>query len=262
MRRHLPGVPDNTADVQTSDLRLVRAAILRAAADGTMAAISGPVGTGKTFAALSTFERLVADGSRAFWITMPDRPTKRMVLARLFDEVLGGDPKGLSEYDLTSQLVEHLSDLTRDGGCVVFIDEAHRLRASGLQTVRHLHQRLRMERDAQLTVVCIGSDLDTVLRDAPELLDRIEECHTLSPIPRAQVVATVSRLHPILEHTRPAVLLRLDDDYAHGRMRPWAKLLRGALRVGAKHNRGYLLDDDVPLVAAASSVSRTGRSQA
>lgn len=259
MRRHLPGVPSDAADVQTTDLRLARAAILRAAADGTMASISGPLGTGKTFAALCAADQLRQEGRRGFWVTMPDTPTKRMVLARIHQEVVGSVPARSSEYELIQELVEHLTDLSRDTSAMVFIDEAHRLRASGLQTVRHLHQRVRMERDANLSIVCVGSDLDIVLRDAPELADRIEESHTFAAIRRDQVVATVSRLHPLMEKTRPAVLLRLDDEYAHGRMRPWAKLLRGALAVTALTGRGHLTDDDIPLVAAASAVTRTGR---
>lgn len=254
MRKHIPGVP---ADVhaETKDLRLVRAAVLRAAQLGLIATIDGPVGTGKTYGALVAQDRLRASGAACFWVTMMDTPTKRELLARLHDVIFGFAPtRGTSEFELINVLVEHLTERARLGQCVVFVDEAHRLRVGGLQTLRHLHQRVRMENDAPLTMVCIGSDLQGPLLDALELDDRTQDGHTTEAWLRGTVVANVQQLHPLFAKTRPAVLLRLNDEYARGRVRPWAKILKAGLDQARKHGRDYLIDDDVQLVARMAHV--------
>lgn len=258
MRRHFQGLDENLPDLQTTNFRLGRDAILSARKVRGICVLSGAVGLGKTFTAKAVRDELLSEQVACPWVTMPDTPSKKEVLSELWEHLLCGYSDRLTERQLRRDVITHLRDLTVDRDVVVFVDEAHTLRARGLQTLRTLHQKAADD-DVTFTLVLIGSTLDLSLRDAPELDDRAGTGWAFKPLETGVLVSTLTRWHPVWAATAPSVLVQLDEEYCQGSMRRWASVLVQALRRCEETGRSYVTAEDVTTLASRALLRNTGR---
>jgi DNA transposition AAA+ family ATPase len=198
--------------------------------------IHGPAGAGKTFAVNANLERLrvgehpVACCSVAF----PSQPTMLRVVVELVEALTGAaPPRSRSRFHLISQLVGLLGDPVR----LLVVDEAQRLTSDCIDLLRHLHDH-EMTRFALLYVG--GDGCWEVLSREPMLRSRIFRRLPFKPVQRVEVPALIRGYHPIYAEATDAVLLDIDDVYAHGTLRDWAAFTHTAAALCREGGREHI----------------------
>jgi type II secretory pathway predicted ATPase ExeA len=180
--------------------------------------IHGPAGAGKTFAVESNLERLRNSDQTVVTcsLSFPSKPTMLRVAAELVKALTGTMPaNSRSRFHLISHLVGLLSGPTR----LVVVDEAQRLNSDCIELLRHLHDH----QETRFALLYVGGDgCWEVLSKEPMLRSRILRRLPFKPLLRAQVPALMRAYHPIYTDVPDALLLDVDDAYAHGTLRDWA----------------------------------------
>jgi hypothetical protein len=246
--RHLTGLGDATT-VPTHTFKKAQLLLAKTVGLNDIAAISGPPGCGKTYAVDHFIHHHpVMTGREWHWLEMPPKPTTKEVTQRLMRGLDLPLPRGVTEYELTEDLVPRL----RGSGRVVVIDEAQNLKADGLQQLRYLHDRCEWS----WTLILVGSTVDRALSGAAELSSRVSAWVRFGPMADTPLLTALRAWHPVLAQMPPELLLRIDEVHARGNWRYWAQFLRALLDLLARKPAGTV--PDATLVSAAlAAVSRT-----
>ena len=248
--RHLNGLA-GAATVPTEGFQMVQLLLGGAVDLNNIAAVSGPAGSGKSFA-VDHFVRThpAMRGREWHWLDMPPKPTTKEVTVRLMDAVGVRRRRGDTEYDLTELLVPALQGSQR----VVVIDEAQNLQTTGLQQLRYLHDR---GRPSSWTLLLVGSTVHTKLSKAQELASRVSAWVQFEPLTDRPLLQALQSWHPVLRDLSPKLLLRIDDIFGRGNFRNWAQFLRALLTLLDQQPAGTIPDTRLVQAAlAAVSPSR------
>jgi Rad3-related DNA helicase len=227
VNRHLPGA--GTIDVHTVEFDLVQAQLPDVVKDGLTAAITGATGTGKTFAARCFAESLTRSGTPWSWLQFsPDASTaKKEVPVRMLIGLSGGRARDVTgeQYLLTDDLLELLTG----SGRALFLDEAHNLGTAGLQRIRSLWD----QSDYGFSLIEVGSGLLPLLgqKGSAEVTNRFDVHRHFEPLAGAELLSALRSYHPLYAHCPSALLRRLNDEYAHGLWRHWARVTRHAVKL-------------------------------
>lgn len=216
--RHLAGLPDGCGLLETTGFRLTGQVLKQSVECGEIMAVTGKAGLGKTFA---VDYHVRASGHPWVWVQIGPAPRPKEVTSRLLKEITGGFPKG-TLYELSDLLVDELRQNPR----IVVIDEAQHLGSDGLQQVRYLHDR---GADSFPLVLTGGEGCAETLQSDPQLADRVGGWVRFEPIPKDRLVGLLAGYHSFYAASDPELLLRVDDLYANGVLRRWARLLKTAL---------------------------------
>ena len=236
--RALPGL-ETAAVVPTMAFNLAHSVLDRAHAFHDIAVLSGPAGCGKTFALEQWLAEFGAAGGRHTYLEMPPAPAAKEVSVRLLRALNGSCDERLTGYTLTDEIVAALNGSDR----LIVIDEAHNLGKQGVQRLRYLHQR----GEFSWTLVLVGSSAAEVLFGAPEMRTRAEGLALFLPLDGAELLAALKKWHPLLERSANDQLRFVDEQWARGNFRLWAKFLRIALTLAPKLKTDKLTD---PVIAA------------
>lgn len=220
--RHLSGLPEDVLTLQTNGFRRTQHAARSAVADGEIAVFTGRAGLGKTFA--------VDHAVRSFdmpwiWVQVGPNPTSKEVTSLLLKAVYGSFQTA-PQYELTDMLVEELVSEPR----IVVLDDAQNLSRDGLHQIRLVHD---MGRSAFPLFFVGGEGCADLLASDPQLADRVGGWVRFNPIPDDKVVPLLCEYHPFFEASDPDLLTKVNDTYAKGVLRRWARLLKTAMPLAA-----------------------------
>ena len=213
--RHLRGL-EHAASVPTTAFRKSQVVAADAARLREIAAFYGEPGLGKSFAV----DHFVRHQELPWvWLDMPPRPSPKEVIVRLTRTLSGGCDSNAPAYDLADELCEVLAEQPR----IVVTDEAQNLNREGLAQLRYLHDR----RDAQWALFFVGGhNCDSVLAAHPELDSRVARRVAFAPLEGEELLTVLRAYHPLIPRTDTRLLVRLDEVYAKGVFRRWARLLQ------------------------------------
>lgn len=245
--RHLAGLPEDCAVMETVGFRTARVVINRAIADGEIAAVIGAAGLGKSFAVDYHIRR----AERPWvWVQVGPAPRAKEVTARLLKALTGSFQPG-ALYELTDDLVSEL----REDPHIVVIDDAQNLNRDGLDQVRLLHDQA----EGSFPLILVGGEgcLKT-LRSDPQLFDRVGGWASFRPIPPPDLYSLLSSYHPFFAATDPELLVNLDDLYAKGVPRRWARLLKTGIHLASKSGTPDRLTTEVAGAALAALQHEVG----
>lgn len=180
--------------------------------------VHGPAGTGKTFAVDFHLERLRERDAKiaACSLAFPSEPTMLRVAAELVRALTGSaPPNSRSRFQLINTLIGLLAGPRR----LVVVDEAQRLNGACIEMIRHLHDHPQ----TSFALLYVGGDgCWEVLSREPMLKSRVFRRLPFQPVPSEQIPQLIRGYHPIYAEAHDALLLDVDDSYAHGTLRDWA----------------------------------------
>lgn len=220
--RHLSGLPDDVPALKTVGFRTAQYVARGAVADGEIAAFTGRAGLGKTFAvdyAVRSFDM------PWIWVQVGPSPRPKEVTARLLKAVYGSFQKG-TLYEMTDMLVDELVAEPR----IVVVDDSQNLDKDGLDQIRLIHD---MGAAAFPLFFVGGEGCAQLLASDPQLADRVGGWVRFNPIPDDDVVPLLCEYHPFFEATDPDLLVQVNDSYAKGVLRRWARVLKVTLPLAA-----------------------------
>lgn len=192
--------------------------------------IYGPSGCGKSYSARAASAQVAASGVAVIWLDMPPRPSPKAVTVRLSRAVSGECDHRQPEYVLTDELVERLAIDQR----LVVIDEAQNLDTNGLNQLRYLHDRP----DANWGLLLAGTHaLDHVVRAAPELTTRVARSVEFGPLSGDALYRALAQAHSMFGATAEALIDEIDELFAHGVFRLWARLANASLALWERGGR-------------------------
>lgn len=217
MPSHFLGLT-GAATLGTGPFHLTGRVIDDLVAKGAVGVVHGPAGTGKTFAVDYHLERLRERDQKiaACSLAFPSEPTMLRVAAELVRALTGtAPPNSRSRFQLINTLIGLLAGPRR----LVVIDEAQRLNGACIEMIRHLHDHPQ----TSFALLYVGGDgCWEVLSREPMLRSRVFRRLPFQPLAREQVPALMRGYHPIYARADEALLLEVDDAYAHGTLRDWA----------------------------------------
>lgn len=216
--RHLPGLPDDMPAVETFGFAKTQHAVASAVRLGTIAAFIGDAGLGKTFAVDHAVRRSPLP---VIWIQVGPKPSPKEVTQMALKE-LTGTFSDRPLYELSDDLIAELADDPH----VVVVDEAQNLGKAGLDQVRYIHDRSR-HRFPLLLVG--GASCGEVLRADRQLADRVGAWVYFKPLAGPDLYRTLDTYHPFFAASDRDLLARIDDLYAAGVFRRWARVLQQGL---------------------------------
>ena len=227
--RHVGGLT-HASQVATKPFRSVQVLASDAARLRDIAAFTGDPGLGKTFAVhyWATHQSLPW-----VWLDMPPKPSPKEVVVRLTRALQGSCDSRAATYDLVDDLCGLLAEEPR----VVIIDEAQNLSREGLSQLRYLHDRAA----SQFALLFVGATgCAKVLRAHPELHSRVARWVHFEPLRGAELLEALREFHPLLAHADHRLLTQIDERYAKGVFRRWARLLEIAEPLAAKKHSSTL----------------------
>lgn len=202
-----------------------------------MGAVVGPAGLGKTFA----IARAVEARSEPVSLTFEGRPTMRLVADRLLHAFTGSPARG-TRFAMTDELLNRLAERRR----LIVVGEAQNLTRDCFEYLRHLHD----DPATRFALVFDGGDgCWEVLAREPMLRSRIYRRVAFSALTDADVLKLIPAYHPIYANADPELLVLINDEAAHGRLRSWAAFTHtaaaiceyaGAAGINAKIARGTI----------------------
>jgi Cdc6-like AAA superfamily ATPase len=187
--------------------------------------ITGPVGTGKTYAVTSWCKSVVDRAKTIFAKCDPSAKGYEII------RVLLRQAK-LSDQGTGAQLMDRLIEWLRNRVVIVVLDDANVLTS---QSLRHL-RRLIDEDDMKFVLVMIGTDFSLAKQVAPEIPSRRTGAVSFGPLKGAGLVKALKAYHELLRNTDAELLKRIDKQHCHGEWRAWRsilkKLIAGAAAAG------------------------------
>lgn len=202
---------DGAALLRTPAWALGREGLKHGAERRAIVAIVGPPGTGKTFLLDTVEPELTLPVVR---VEPHLRPTMLSLTSQLL-EVLTGEPGRGSRHNRVRPLVDALAS-----PCVVMVDEAQRMNRECLDHLRYLHDH----RETDFALVLAGGEgCWEVLGREPQLRRRIWRAAFFRALSPSEIAQLMPRYHAVWD-TDPAVLERLDAEFAHGILGNWAAL--------------------------------------
>ncbi|RJL23167.1 ATP-binding protein [Bailinhaonella thermotolerans] len=250
MPRHFANLT-GAATLPTSGLRLTARVVADLIANQATGVIHGVAGTGKTYAVEAALEHLASAAPApgpapepyrrpvpvaTFTLAFPSRPTMRLVADELLTTLTGtAAPTSRNRFYLTNALIELLAGLPR----LLVIDEAQRLTGDCIELLRHLHDHP----DTRFALLYVGGDgCWEVLSREPMLRSRVFRRLPFHPLRRGQIPALIRDYHPIYASASDALLLEIDDAYAHGTLRDWAVFTRTAVDLCREDATGHITE--------------------
>ncbi len=183
--------------------------------------LSGPGGTGKTFAVDAYFADRASDAVK---IHLESRVHGWGFLRRLVEE-LGGVPGGGSEA-----LMDALRDAVGGRHVYVYVDEADLLNRDSLRVLRYL----RDQRDLWMAFVLVGTDFAPAYAKVPELWSRVTRRVSFAPLEGTSLVSALAAYHPFLAAADAPLLLAIDAEHCQGNWRVWTTELETLLEYAAR----------------------------
>jgi len=239
--RHLAGLPEDVPVLETTGFKTTQYVARRAIADGEIAAFTGRAGLGKSFA---VDHAVRGSGSPWIWIQIGPAPRPKEVTARLLKDIFGSFQAG-TLYELTDLLVAELTTEPR----IVVLDDAQNLDKDGLDQVRLLHD---LAASAFPLFLVGGEGCADRLASDPQLADRVGGWVKFNPLPSDKLIPLLAEYHPFYEASDPELLGKVDEVYAKGVLRRWARLLKTALPLATNTATPDRLT--LPVVQAALAV--------
>ena len=205
---HYHGLPDARVINTEEKLRAERC-IARAVRHRGILLISGPTGSGKTFAAaqaLATYKQAVV------YALFDGQANPNEMAREILRNATGCTHKGRRE-DLRDQCVKTFQRAT-----ILVIDEAQHLHRSCMFFLRYLHDRP----EADLAIILIGTAEAAIkLDDNSTLASRTRKC-PFRPIQLDVLLAAIPNYHPVYRNFSADDIQRVYDCYARGDLRRWA----------------------------------------
>ena len=246
-RKHLDGIDQVGARlVLTKPLRAVLSYGRRAVERRGILVLTGPAGRGKTFAGLTLCESL--DN----WVYVPvdEGMSPYAFLQRLLECLLEQAPDpNLKGHRLETTVLRAL----RQRRPVLFIDDANYL------SRRLIAQFIYLQAYADFALILAGFRLNRILLRAEELETRSTRTIPFVAIRRSSLVARLAAFHDLFARTEPGLLLRINDVWAKGNFRRWARIVEVIANDHPALLATGLTADLMPAVLGAASGSPWGR---
>lgn len=167
-----------------------------------------------------------APGRRVLRLQLQAAPKPNEMLVLLLRQL--GVKADVPGYLLRELLVDHLADVRS----VIVVDEAHHMGTDPLRGCKVLIDALPMT-----DWILIGTDeLPDQLSRVPELRDRVSFPISIKPLTLTEVLQTIPTAHPLLEDAPPELIAHVNEDFAHGRWRPWRDFTGAAVQIAARAN--------------------------
>lgn len=184
---------------------------------GTIAAVSGPVGVGKTTAVAQV---LRDREQRAVWVQMATNLSARGHMADIW-RCLTGTPAVGGLQDTRDDILDYL----REHEVVLAMDDAHFINPSGLRTLVSIWNDLHISRGRGVPMVLTGNGLLTKLAVVPEVLSRVGPKVRALPLHGDSLVAALTTIEPRIAHTDREMLADIDRRYLKGELRQWNEFI-------------------------------------
>lgn len=221
--KHLRGLPP-VPTVATPGFRKTQVVAADAAELREIAVVAGDPGLGKSFA---VYHFVANQPLPWLWLDMPPKTTPKEIVVRLLRAVSGTCDSRPPVYELADQLCEVLAETPR----IVVIDEAQHLDSHGLHQLRYLHDRT----DSDWALLFAGGvGCEKVLASDPQLNDRIAGRVRFRPLEGQQLLETLDAFSPFFAAADRQLLLRVDEIYAAGIFRRWARMLQVGSRLAQR----------------------------
>lgn len=215
-----------TSQTRAADAQLrMAAARLEDVGLTSVTSVAGGYGLGKT---------ALIDHKVAEYYTHQDRTVLRLQLQA------APKPKEIAvlllrqlgvKADVNSYLLRELLIEALDGiRSVIVIDEAHHMTVDPLRTVKVFIDAL-----PATDWILIGTpQLPTQLAKVPELRDRVNFPITINPLTLDEVLRILPAAHPLLADAPAELLARVNEEFAHGRWRPWRDFTAAATQLAMR----------------------------
>ena len=234
--RHYQDLSDASI-IRTEALLLAEHAILDLVDDFGIGLLYGEAGLGKTTALEWSLRKL-----RHTTVSFPSRPTRRETVATLYELIVGTTPRG-NRYAIERALRDALRTPN-----VIAVDEAQNLPLECLHQLRQLHDLP----DTRFALIFVGGPgCGANLDSDPMLASRIHRRVEFRELDEATLLEAIPNYHPLYRDVEPAMILRINDEYARGSFRAWARFTHTAARLCARADQP-LSDDIVDAVKAIS----------
>lgn len=185
--------------------------------EGSILCIHGHVGLGKTFSVHTALRQLASDTVR---LVFDEAPRKSELLEALWRALALPGP--MESTATTKRLIrQNLTDQPR----VVLVDEVQNLNFPTLEYLRILWDQTA----TPLVLVGSGKTRQKVF-DHPALHSRVEQWQQFKPLTLAEVLNSIPTYHPVWDGVSDETLAFVDDTFAHGVFRNWAKVTAGVQR--------------------------------
>lgn len=233
---HYHDLPDAHV-IKTEAMLRARRCVASAVEHRGVLLISGPTGSGKTFAAA---QALADYDDLACVYTLFDGQANPTEMAREILYTATGCRHDGRREELRDQCVR----LSRDPWILV-IDEVQHLHRSCMFFLRYLHDRP----EAPVTIILVGTEQakDKVAARDSTLSSRTRNCD-FQPIKLDVLLAAIPQYHPIYSKITADDIQRIHDVYAGGDLRRWADFAIAGIDECRRHGTDAL---DTATVGAA-----------
>lgn len=185
---------------------------------GTIMAVSGSVGLGKTEATAQAIRDL---GQRAAWIQMSTGLSARGHMAEIWSGVTGTRTDA-DLLDIRDDLINHL--LT-DEIQVLAMDDAHFIPPAGMRVLVSVWNEVHLARGRGMPMVLVGNGLLGHVAKVPEIRSRIGPKVEANPLVDDELRAVLVDLEPRLDDFDPKALRDIDRRYCKGELRQWSEFI-------------------------------------
>ena len=230
--KHLRGLPP-VPTIATPGFRKTQVVAADATELREIAVVAGNPGLGKSFA---VYHFVANQPLPWLWLDMPPKASPKEIVVRVLRATTGACDQRLPVYELSDQLCDVLAAEPR----IVVIDEAQHLDSHGLHQLRYLHDRP----DADWALIFAGGvGCEKVLAADPQLNDRIAGRVKFSPLDDSTLLETLDAYSPFFAAADRQLLLRVNQVYARGIFRRWARVLQAGTRLASRAGTDRLTTD-------------------
>ncbi len=199
-----------------------------------MGLVYGDAGMGKTFS-VGTHLTRVAKETEVVRLVISEKPTVAEVLRKVLRGCTGVPATGTA-YQLSEDALDVLARKPR----LIVVDEAQNMNKNAVEAIRHLHDDSRTD----FTLLLVGGDdAEQTVSAYPMLDSRMDDRVSVGRLNDAQLQRFIPKYHPIYEGIDPEMVIRIDDEVAHGSFRRWARFTQRAYARCKREGEQRLTDD-------------------
>jgi DNA transposition AAA+ family ATPase len=204
--------------VKTPYLNLTRRTVREVESSRAMGAIIGDAGLGKTFAVEYAISKVAE--TPTCWTRFALGTTPKQLTIGLLKHMTG-----LVHTGVRSQLDQILMDLLRDEERLITVDEAQWLDGNCFEHLRYFHD----DAETRFALLLVGGHgCEEVIARSPMLDSRVYARARFRPLTLEQVLKFMPEYHAIYRDRSQEVEF-IDEHFAHGNLRDWAKFTKSAL---------------------------------